>query len=354
MILFLSKYPETAQEFQDGFYQRVVNIDSLFESEEKIYLTVKPFGNISKYVCEDKESKRIIIFCNIFLHLGTIIKLFKTVNLVYIQSLYNLLYTFPFVKRYKNKYVLDLHGVVPEELTLLGHNLKSKIFNFVEKITYGELFAVIGVSKKLTSYYKNKYPDVETRYLVYSILPNNLLKMTSTDILEREKSETVNFIYSGNLQQWQNIDLMLAHIKKLSRVPHYFFQILTGEPEAMTAKLVENSIGTDRIDVRAVKSNELASYYKKAHYGFILRDDVIVNNVACPTKLVEYMNYGIIPIILSEKIGDFYEMDYERINVADLNDVLPIKKSVINSQIINSIYDNNLVNREIIENIHLR
>lgn len=350
MILFLSKYPETAQDFQDGFYQRVINIDTLFETRKRTYLEVKLFGNwIKKHKIYDE--KRVQIECNMFLHLFAILKVFSSADLVYIQSIYNLLYTFPFLKSFKKKYVLDLHGVVPEELQLLGNSIKSKIFQMVEKFVYKDLDTVIGVSNRLTEHYKGKYPNAKTKYLVYSILPNNLQQITHVELADEGNSKIVNFVYSGNLQQWQNIDLMLEQIKKINDVPNYFFQILTGDPEGMMKKIVENNLNTKNIDVRAVKPHELFEYYKKAHYGFVLRDDIIINNVACPTKLVEYMNYGIIPIVLSDQIGDFYDMNYERLSITGLTESLPTRKSEINIQIIKKIYDNNLKNRVVIENM---
>ena len=45
--------------------------------------------------------------------------------------------------------------------------------------------------------------------------------------------------------------------------------------------------------------------YPRCSYGFVLRDDIAVNNVACPTKLIEYLQYGIVPILHTERIGDF-------------------------------------------------
>jgi glycosyltransferase involved in cell wall biosynthesis len=39
-------------------------------------------------------------------------------------------------------------------------------------------------------------------------------------------------------------------------------------------------------------------------FGFILRDNILLNNVASPIKFVEYISMGVIPII-SEGVGDY-------------------------------------------------
>ncbi len=53
MILFLSKYPHTKEEFRDGFFQRVVDIDSFFKNDERVYLNVQLFRNYSKTIVKE-------------------------------------------------------------------------------------------------------------------------------------------------------------------------------------------------------------------------------------------------------------------------------------------------------------
>ena len=65
------------------------------------------------------------------------------------------------------------------------------------------------------------------------------------------------------------------------------------------------------MEVDTLPADELKKEYEKAQYGFTLRDNIIVNEVACPTKLIDYVKYGIIPILKSDKIGDFVENGLE-------------------------------------------
>jgi len=351
MILFLSKYPEKDQEFQDGFYQRVMNIDSLFDETQKIYLDVKFFGNWKKY--HKVEHNRILLYCNVFLHFTIIISSFKNSKLVYIQSLYNLLYTFPFLKIFKKKYILDLHGIVPEELKMLNKNNMAFILNFIERFTFRDLDTIIGVSQNLIEFYKKKYPHFkEIKSIVYSIFPNNLTKITELELFEMSQSETVNFIYSGNLQPWQNIDLMIDLIRNLSHQDNFCFQILTGNVELMKKKFENKNIISNKINIKSVHPDELVEYYKEAHYGFILRDDIDINNVACPTKLIEYMNYGVIPIVLSENIGDFKNLNYERVLHTEISNINKPSKSKANVEIIHNLYFQNEKSKLLIKNLY--
>jgi hypothetical protein len=58
--------------------------------------------------------------------------------------------------------------------------------------------------------------------------------------------------------------------------------------------------------------------YSECHYGLILRQDDPVNHVACPTKLIEYLAYGVVPVVDSPRIGDFLELGMRYVTLADL------------------------------------
>jgi hypothetical protein len=64
----------------------------------------------------------------------------------------------------------------------------------------------------------------------------------------------------------------------------------------------------------------LAAEYSAADFGFIVRDKSPVNGVACPTKLIEYLCYGVIPIVELVEIGDFAAYGYEYVSLADFNE----------------------------------
>ena len=337
MILFLSKYPVLDEEFRDGFYQRVENIDNFFRDDERTYLNISLFKNAKKQF--KKVDKRTELSCNFFLHFFTIFQLFKRSNIVYIQSIFNALNALLFIMILDKKYILDVHGVVPEELNMQGKKLKSKIFNYVEKKVFNKLSIAITVTNRMTNHYSNKYRKSNCKFIEYAILPSHLKKKD----IEEISSDYIEVIYSGNAQVWQNVDMMLKIIKKnLNANIHY--TILTGDLNTFEKKIIDYGIDPNSITLKSVQPTELEDYYKKSHYGFVLRDDILVNNVACPTKIVEYLNYGIIPIVLSENIGDFKELGYEYLSINDFNHNVAKRKSLNNTEVIKLIYAKNNIN----------
>lgn len=338
MILFLSKYPQTPEEFRDGFFQRIDSIDHFYANDERVYLDVSFFKNFRKNIVNNQV--RTQIECNFFSHFFFILGLFRKASFVYIQSIYNAITTIFFIILFRKFYVLDLHGVVPEELAMKNKKIHFFIASMIEKILFSRVNICVAVTNKMVQHFKMKYYESNCEYITYAILPNHLEVINLEEI---KSNETIEIIYSGNLQLWQNIDLMLEAIKK-NQSEKIKFTILTGDPESFKNKMNEKEIESGNIVVKSVKPEELKQYYQKSNYGFVLRDDILVNRVACPTKIIEYLAYGIIPIVLSEKIGDFEDYGYEYLQLGDFNDQLRPCKSEKNIQVMKQVFENNNFN----------
>lgn len=330
MILFLATYPTQSSE-KDGMVQRIASIDAQFADRERAYLTIYYRKKAKKII--ERRGLLTLYSLSFFKDFFLLLRLFFSASNVYIHSLYNVpTYVFFFLYLIKRPIILDVHGVVPEENQFMGY---QKYFDHFQKIER-RLFKmsnlkIVTVTDAMTKYYKEKYPNAKFSSLKYSIFPAHLRELPVQP--KPIDNETVNFVYAGNLQKWQNVDMMLESIAKLVTNANYHFYILTGELEDMLS-LVKEKIGdVKNLEVLSVSPEELKNYYEKCHYGFVLRDDIIVNRVACPTKLIEYMFYGLVPIVLSENMGDFNSLGYEFARVNDLEN-LKAKKSTINLEII--------------------
>ncbi len=338
MILFLADYPQ-GEVVKEGMSQRILNIDSFHSDLERVYLCVSPFRY--KRLRKQKISEKITLYhCNSIIHLFTIIRLFRKASKVYIHSIYNVLPNFPYIAAFNKHFVLDLHGVVPEENELVGLNFRASIFNRCERLIFAKNdTTIITVTDTMREYYKKKYPWSKVKFIKYTIFPNNLSQYVDGEDLKNSK---VHIVYSGNLQKWQNIDLMLETMEKMKGNRNYVFHLLTGEPQQLERLVAERMGYSEQISIRSLPPSQLAEVYCECHYGFVLREDIVVNNVACPTKIIEYMNYGIIPIVLSDNIGDFGSYGYERVNVQNVSNLAP-RKSTLNVDIIQRMKSENVL-----------
>jgi len=343
-MLFLATYP-TNKTNREGMFQRIGNIDNIFNDRPRVYVGISIFGNLN--LRKEKVDSNLLVYrINLFLHFFTLISLLKNNSNIYVHSLYNCI-PLLFISSSNRTIVLDVHGVVPEELKFNGQLLKSSIYKVLEKLVFNKFSGFVFVTNSMKNYYLSKYPFIQSKEtIVYPILSIQVFSNTLSNraeflhengILESD----VVFIYSGNLQKWQNFNLVIDLIN-LAENKDYKFIILTGEIDKvkkMVSKFVKN---TDHIIIKSVDASELHKYYSISHYGFILRDDHVLNRVASPTKLVEYMYYGLIPIVKCESIGDFHEMGYEFLSFNDFNDNLQQRHSIINKTIISGLLENNL------------
>lgn len=345
-LVIISNYPNS-DEIKDGMMQRVANIDDYMADKQRIYLGISLKRNILKK-SEKIKNELFEYRINIFIHYLLIFKILKNSKTIYVHSVYNFLKLLPFMIFLKNKnLILDFHGVVPEELKYMKKYLKSILFTYVEKRAVRYASHIIFVTESMKIYISGKYKSAKYNAHVLNIFSKNVFRAVNTDELDslRDKykinEDDVVFIYSGNTQKWQNIDLMLSCINKIKNVKNYKFIILTGELEIIKNKLEEFSLlEQNNIIIDTVSPEELGNFYSIAHYGFVLRDEHILNNVANPTKIVEYMYYGIVPIVKSENLGDYKALDYEFIKYENINSKMQQKKSIKNIEIIKNISSN--------------
>ena len=329
-ILVLSNYP-TGALLKDGMFQRVKAIDGELSEFQRVYLSVslnKNWIGTHKKIDESVELYKL----NIAVHFLFIIYLFCKSHTIYIHSVYNF-YLLSFLPFQKKDATFDLHGTAPEETLFMGYPIWAKIYGKGEKIAFDKCSNFIYVSEEMKDYYIRKYPIAQSKkHFVKPIFPSNAFVSVSEDCVKNRKeklgikNEDVVFIYSGNLQKWQNVELMMDRISQVND-SHMFFIFLTGDIEGMKkmadAKFADNNI---RYVIESVTPEELGEYYAVANYGFILRDEHILNQVASPTKLTEYLFYGLTPIVKFEKLGDAYRYGYDFVRYdADLSKLERIK-----------------------------
>lgn len=340
-IIFLAPFP-TSENIKEGMMQRVHAIDKMFSNDEYEKTYIIPRFKTLKTKHKQVDYNIIEINLSIWSSFLYLLGRLKKADVVYGHSLYGVsLAGFLFLPFFNNiNFVWDVHGIIPEEIKLARENkLKQFVYSMFERLVLKKATKIIVVTDAMKKHLTKKYNILEIDFLVYPILPNTI----SIENGFEEKDGKLNILYAGNMQGYQNIPLMVRSIKNMIDIPNIYFYILTGQKQAMIDMFDRNGLSSKKnILIDSVSPNELDKYYKKAHYGFILRDDVDVNNVACPTKIVEYLAYGITCITLNAKIGDFDELGFEYITTNQLiNDELKSVKSLINHQIYSNIYADN-------------
>lgn len=210
------------------------------------------------------------------------------------------------VKGFKN-HVVWYQGVSPEE-SFMANNSHIRFFllSKIEKWVLKRAGLVFFVSDAMREHYEKKYKLTlsEKSMIMPCFNENGMAKRA----VSAEKYKKNTFVYVGSLHVWQCFEQtakLYAEIEKAAGGNTTFY-VFTGEQEK--AKRILQQYGAKNYYVDYVPADVLSQRIKDMKYGFVLRQDHPVNNVATPTKFSNYLSNGIIPIY-SDCLRSFAEYD---------------------------------------------
>lgn len=203
-------------------------------------------------------------------------------------------------------HIWDVHGAVPEEYELSGAELGGKLAAFIERYIALRADVIVVVTEAMGRHLRRKYPAIQAEIVVLPIVSRIMAEPVRRE--ERASGEDAAVVYAGGLQPWQNISLMQDIMAAAG--DRYRYRMCVPEPEVFL-RLWGVRPPCAALSVESKKPEELAEIYLSCDFGFLLRDEDPVNYVACPTKLMEYLKYGVIPVLKSDRIGDFAELGME-------------------------------------------
>ena len=318
--MFVGEYPNEENE-RDGMMQRIAAIDSIFESAPRLYLFISYRRNRRRVARSlgQVRIERVSFFC----HYRYIARLFEEASFVYVHSVWNAMRILPFLRRARGKAIFDLHGVVPEEMRFVRKPVLENICQLVEREVIRNASLLLFVSQRMAHHFLNKYPlQIEPCKTI--VLPNVDLRVRPERALLRRKREggSLHFVYAGGIQEWQNIELILRTLARLATFRRDLRAAIYVPREAIQeVKTKVNSLGCDPyVEVASLAHREVMAKYQVADLGFVLREANLVNEVAMPTKLAEYITHGVVPVVLSPHIGDFVQYGYKYLTIEDLFD----------------------------------
>lgn len=303
MLLFLADDPAANE--RDGMAQRIHWVDEQFGDAERVLLRISLKGCFHR----KRYARSPLLWVeelNLFLHFPRLLRLARRSRFVYVHSCGNAMRGLP-LYFLGIRVITDLHGVMPEEMRMSGQRWMSRIMALTEWIAVRRSAALVFVTRAMRQHFETKYGrGAVARSYVIPILN----KCGSQQELARDPRMV---IYAGGLQPWQRVHEMLDAVA--ASQGRFRFVFLTGEPEKLRSQL--RARGITGVEVDSVPGTKVPEHLQTASLGFILRDDSVINRVACPTKLVEYLRFGVVPIVEQPRIGDFCELGYQYVLVHD-------------------------------------
>ena len=205
----------------------------------------------------------------------------------------------------KIKTVWDVHGSVPEEYLMYGSERGKQIGDELESFLYHQVDVIVVVNHAMQRHLMDKHGQTDAGFVVLPIFNIDVTKQYAASAEDECRSkERAVIVYAGGVQKWQNVELMQQIMD--STADRYDYKIFVPDPAEFHA-MWKNKKAMDVI-VDSKSPEELSQEYMGCDYGFVLRDADVVNKVACPTKIIEYIQYGIVPIMKTAEIGDFLEL----------------------------------------------
>jgi hypothetical protein len=124
--------------------------------------------------------------------------------------------------------------------------------------------------------------------------------------LTPRKYEANVFCYAGGMQPWQGFDKIVRLYKDIEKKrDDVFLKVYSKEIDI--AKTIIEEASLKRYSIDCVPQEKMDEVLSNCKFGFIIREDTIINNVATPTKLATYIGNGVIPIFTSS-IKSFREL----------------------------------------------
>jgi glycosyltransferase involved in cell wall biosynthesis len=249
---------------------------------------------------KDITHKNLIYFKNITNLISFLIK--KGDGMFYGITVFEILIGY-LASLFNNKIKLYfwVQGLVDEEDFLTKKSkFRYYIFHFLIKIALKLSKKIVVVTEHMFTVLVQNYGcDSNKEYLVINC--KSRVHYNGSTKIEKSLS------YIGGLSKWQNVDKALKFYNALCKENDKYRLFIATFNHAEAKALIESNVNESfraNIELTSIKkSSEVEDFLSKMQYGFLIRDDILLNNVASPIKLAEYLACGVNPIMSSSLVG---------------------------------------------------
>ncbi|EOW9106841.1 hypothetical protein ACN1SU_002879, partial [Vibrio cholerae] len=212
---------------------------------------------------------------------------------------------FNILKKYglNKKVIVDVRGALVNEISEISGNPLYKFLSNQILLTERKIFKsadyLFFVSENMLNHFSGLYEFNRSNTEIFPTLVNDDYFKIMPDMREKLRaSMDINdkfvYVYSGGVSYWQKLENILFAYKDLTlKSDDYFLLILTTDENEV--KKIINSIGLNENTycIKSLRYEEVGSYLNAGDAGLIIRDDSVVNYVASPTKVNEYISCGL-------------------------------------------------------------
>lgn len=215
-------------------------------------------------------------------------------------------------------YIIDYHGVAPEEYKLSGKSMGKVNYEYYKKMELLSLKnanGVVCVSKRFKKYLLQEFRLDESNVIIApSCIESNKIGYNhkDRDIIRNQLgvgNDTKVIIYAGGCGHWHCDDKITNLFGKLHSISKNTFLVFLTRKEnhdLVKKNLQSSNVPDSAYYIDSVSNERVFEFYSAADYGIIIRFDSLINEVASPTKVIEYMSSGL-GVISTTNVGDINE-----------------------------------------------
>lgn len=225
-------------------------------------------------------------------------------------------------KIFRNKMVLDVHGVSEEILSLLPDKKMEKIYREAkerEAASLRQATYVITVSEQMSSFLSEEFSIKKEKLTNIPCYSDSHRYNYSLDQIAKFRRENnfenrIAFVYSGGLAPWQCAKQILkcfekiqSNSKKLLAPPRFLFLSWDNQVHSFIQDQEVSATLRENLIVKVLENSQVPSYLSASDIAFLLREDLLLNRVSSPTKAGEYLHSGL-PIVATRHVGDLSQI----------------------------------------------
>lgn len=202
----------------------------------------------------------------------------------------------------KRKIIFWVQGLIDEEDYLrTGSKFRRIVFKILLRFSLCKSSKLVVVTTTMLKSLAKSY-GLKTTDNTYVLPCTSRLRKSQKKRIEN------SYCYIGGLSAWQNVDIILQLFESvLESNPKAHFYFATPNHQA-AKQLISTSVKpTTELSITLLNvssENEVAHFLSSMQYGFLIRSNNILNQVASPIKLAEYLSMGV-NVIQSESLIEY-------------------------------------------------
>ncbi|SEO72236.1 Glycosyl transferases group 1 [Propionispora vibrioides] len=240
--------------------------------------------------------------------------------------------------------IADIRGAIVDELKNKNSILARYYANqavVLERFVFSYADFFFFVSFNMKKYYSDKYDISIDKSEVFPTIVDETY-FFSSDSLRNKMRKKLNitdkfvYVYCGGTDYWQNIDKILMKFKEASsKDKTIFLLMLVKNPQDIKEFCHRHSI-KENIIIMSVEYSEVGKYLNAADAGIIIRKEDIINFVASPTKVNEYLACGLRIIDQLDDIGNKNIESSKKYHYMPLQNIIARQQQVYSELVANN------------------